>query len=274
MGMRKKIRLIGVLALSILWLTAPAPAARAEESLPSSRDFSPSNVARLRELKEKDPQAFEAFVSERKQQVKSRFREIRKNDPQKYQDLKQGVVENRMRRLRGMRRDNPEKFRQVMGERVQKFEKVKRENPERYRNFIGNHPRFEDRMQKIQPFKDRPEGGRPGLNRLPTASQPEAHGPESRPGLRENTRENVKAPRPPQAEFKNNQGPDFKRQNPERQMNPRSEPGNGPRVNGLNSRPQAGQGPGPRGGVLRSQNQPPRNAGGGPGGSRRSRNRS
>ncbi len=158
---------------------AAAPTGLSEQTL--------SRFARLKQLKEQNPEEFQRIVQERKSQIKSRFDEYRQASPEQFENLKGRVVEKRRHRLERMKNENPEKFRQVMGERREKFEKMRAENPERAKRFMEKHPRFEERMNRMQEFRS---GERRGASQNAGLQNPRVRelknrGPQNSGGLQQ-----------------------------------------------------------------------------------------
>ena len=142
--MMRKITILTVLAL-FLFIGRSGVPSYAEEGTgirPGVKDSYREQVQALRELKEKDPEAYQQKVSEKREKVRARLEELKQTHPDKYKEYMAHHRKVRREYLTHLRETNPEKFREIMQQHRQHLER-------RLQNLKKNHPEvYEKIMQR------------------------------------------------------------------------------------------------------------------------------
>lgn len=133
----------------------------AETSVPQNTALQ-EKIARWKELREKDPQAFEQKIKEHKETLKGNLQSFQRKNPEKFEQFKEQFVQRRQERMQNLQKENPEKFQQVMKNREQRLERWKEKNPEKYNQFVQNHPKIREQMQKRENRMREQGGNLPG----------------------------------------------------------------------------------------------------------------
>ena len=132
-------------------------------------------MAKLKELKQNNPQEFERVVGERKAKIKEKLATLKEENPQKFQEVREHIRHRRREHLQNLKEKNPEKFEELMKKRSDKLQELKTRNPEHYQQFLETHPGLKENMQAWHPpqgprdqkenVRDRQNYGGPGSGR-------------------------------------------------------------------------------------------------------------
>jgi len=116
-----------------------------------SGEMSPAFQERLaawHKLREENPEAFQKFIGQRKNQIQGRLRHLRETDPEQFQQAKQNLMQHERQNLRRLQARNPEQFKEFMQRKMQRIEQ---RNPEQFQRFLENHPRMKSHLGRMGP---------------------------------------------------------------------------------------------------------------------------
>lgn len=206
------IALLTILAPSSGWaedaavaVSDAAPTAASETAQAAKPSPYMTTRQELWELKQRDPEAFKAKITELRNSAQKRLDGLKETDPEAYQR----VIERRQKRIQPrferFRDENPQAYERIEGHReglIQKrFDRLQQSDPAKFQEiqqrrqaWRAEHPNWQAKdWQSPRPWRDRPgtqfkaldHGGDfrgPGLLRSDRPRGPESWKDENRPG--------------------------------------------------------------------------------------------
>lgn len=110
--------------------------------VPNVNSETPRRLAKWKQLRAENPEAFQRLAAEHKTAIKERLKALKQKHPETFEAVKQRHQEHRFNQLKRLRREEPEKFREIMRQRRERMEQWRAENPERFEKFLADHPRL------------------------------------------------------------------------------------------------------------------------------------